>query len=62
MKFGNEKTLNFNYDTAQEKFSGCIWLSNGSWLERYEPKDWQPSWLQHSAPKIPKELINELDS
>lgn len=50
-------SLNFNYDNGygrQEVF-GVVWLTDGTWLERYE-YDGAENWVLKKLPTIPAEL------
>lgn len=50
-------SLNFNYDNGyvrQEVF-GVVWLTDGTWLERYE-YDGAEEWALKKLPTIPAEL------
>lgn len=50
-------SLNFNYDNGyvrQEVF-GVVWLTDGTWLERYE-YDGAVEWALKKLPTIPAEL------
>lgn len=49
--------LDFEYDNGYgtQELHGLVWLSNGTWLSRYE-YDGSECWVLNSLPKIPEEL------
>lgn len=49
--------LNFNYDNSygRQELFGLVWLTDGTWLERYE-YDGGENWVLKQVPRIPAEL------